>query len=246
MIRNLIWALFVLTLIPFIGCDDDDDINGSSIPTVEGSGVMTTAYRDVGAFNSVEMNIVGQITITSGASNICSLTVDDNILRYIRTTVSGNRLIISGPRDVALTDYDLTVKLMMIDLEAIDLNGVGAVTSLNQFVADDVSVSVEGVGSVNLDLNVDLLTSTGDGVTNLVLAGSAAKHICIMGDNANISSFNFLTDTTAITLEGAGNAEVTAFRRLDVTIRGSGSVYYKGYPAINTVITGTGQVIDAN
>ncbi len=245
MIRNLIWALFVLTVLPFTGCDDDDD-GPTSISTVKGSGVMTTAYRSVGDFNSVEMNMVGQITITSGASNICSLTVDDNILQYIQTSVSGNRLVIFRPHDVSLTDYDLTVKLTMTDLEAIDLNGVGTVTSLNQFVADDVSVSVDGVGSVNLDLNVGRLTSTGNGVFSMVLTGSAGKHTCTMEADAFISSFNFLTDTTVIILEGAGNAEVTAFRRLDVTISGSGSVYYKGYPTINTVITGSGQVIDSN
>jgi hypothetical protein len=230
----------------FIGCSSDDNGITTPLQVIDGSGAITVVNRPLADFSSIEMNVVGDIKLISGAAVACSISVDDNIHQYIQTEVSGNRLVISKPNTISLQNYDLTITLVMTDLETIELNGVGTVASMNQFVADEVSVTATGVASLNLSLNVDRLTTMGSGVTAWNLIGAAGKHTCSMESNALISAFDFLTDTTVIVLEGIGNAEVTAFDHLNATIAGSGSVYYKGNPSISTTITGTGQVIDAN
>ena len=61
-----------------------------------------------------------------------------------------------------------------------------------------------------------------------------------------LKAFGLLTNTSTVTIKGAGNVEVSVRLVLNVTIEGAGSIYYKGRPTINATITGSGKIVDSN
>jgi hypothetical protein len=244
MSRKWLSGLFLISLLLFISCSTDDGPTSSI--TITGSGVLITEEREMDDFHSVVMNTVGDIMITQRSSSKCVVTVDDNVAQYMETTVSNGQLMITAQDGVSLRDFDLTVNLNMNDIEILAINGVATIIGQNQFHADEIGLVVNGVGVMDLDLNAGVVNSSGDGVSNMILSGTADRHNHTFSSVTRLDAFDLDTDTTVIIISGDANAEVSVSSLLDVTITGNGRIYYKGNPTINTTITGTGQVIDAN
>jgi len=242
---KLMVAVFLM-LGCLVSCDDDDDNRVTSPTTVTGSGTFVTEARTMSPFSAVSLNTVGDVVITQGAVQACTLTVDDNILPYIETVVSGGKLNINARSNVSIQDFDLTVKLVMTDIYDLGIEGVGSITGSNQVQSDRLRLAVEGVGSIYMDIDVDSVETSGTGVGSILLQGTAIKHRSYMMAVVNMNAFDLITDTTTINITGEGNAEVHATDYLGVTITGVGSVYYRGNPRIDATITGVGQLVDAN
>ena len=228
-----------------LSCGGGDD-NPLAPTVIQGSGVPTTESRTVAIFDEVTFTAVGDVNITFGLSQSVSVTVDDNIMQYIQTVHSGSQLIIRIQDGINANDYGLSVDIVMADLDAANLTGVGSIVGQNLLPTDDVSLSLSGVGTIILDLEANSVTSILSGVGNIVLSGAVDNHISILSGVGDLNAFNLETDTTIFTLSGQGSAEVNVTGFLNVTISGIGSVFYRGSPTINAVITGFGQVIDAN
>jgi hypothetical protein len=243
MFRRLFLILSLL-LIFFISCSDDD--NPVSRQKITGSGDLITESRTVSPFHSINLITVGNIHLAQGATQSVSITVDDNVMDYIFTTVSNGVLTVSSDTGVNVTDFDLILNITMIDLEDLTLTGVGNIISANTFNADLVDIFLYGVGNIDLSLNVDRLTSIFSGVGNFNLLGSANRHLITHSAVGNMNAYSLVTDTTIAVLSGVGNAYVSVNDTLDATITGMGSLYYKGDPAVHQTITGQGRVIDAN
>jgi len=242
--KSMVMICLSLMLTLCVSCDDDDDPVSSQ--DIAGSGVMDTEERNVGAFHSVELSTVGNVHLTYGMTQSVSITVDDNIMDYITTSVSGGWLTISSPANVTLRDFELSVDITMTDFEGLDLKGVGNFISMNLLAADTAEIVLSGVGNMFLEIDTDYLTTIHSGVGNFNLIGNTETHSLNLSGIGDIAAFEFVTDTTIALLGGVGNAQVYAEDYLDVIIGGTGSLFYKGDPTITQVITGSGQVIDAN
>jgi len=243
MFRRKFWGLCLSFLILFVSCGEEDPV---SFQDITGSDIMETEGRTVGEFHSIDFTVVGDVNLTYGMTQSVSITVDDNIIDYIATTVSNGVLTISSNPNTDLSEYDLTVDLIMTDLETLTLSGVGNIVSTNLLAADTAELILSGVGNMFLELDGMYLTSTHSGVGNFNLIGVVATHIIEHTGIGENTCFELYTDTTIAHLIGVGNAHVYAEDYLDVTIGGTGSLFYKGNPTVQQTVTGSGQVIDAN
>lgn len=239
-----LFAVCIVFMILGLSCSDDD--NPVSSEDIIGSGNLVTEELTLADFHSVRFTIVGDINLTSGAAQAVSITVDDNIIDHIVTSVEDGVLTISSNPNAAMSEYDLTFDLTMTDLNELELIGVGNITGVNGFQVDSAGINLQGVGNIYLDLDADYLHTIHGGVGNILLIGSVTKHVCEYPGVGQINAFEFISDTTIISLSGVGDASVYANDYLDVNISGSGSLLYKGNPTIVQEITGLGQIIDAN
>ena len=214
--------------------------------TIIGSGTLVTQVRSHVPFHSVELFTVGTVNVRSGSEQKISITVDDNILEYVRTTVSNGSLLINLDPGRRFSNLNLTIDLTMTDLEALSNSGAGSITGINPFAVDNVRLNLAGAGHIILELDAAELDSTLSGAGNIVLNGSVGLHGIAHSAAGNVLAFGLITGTTNISMSGAGRAEVYVNQLLDVTISGAGSVYYRGRPTVVQNITGTGQLIDAN
>jgi hypothetical protein len=213
---------------------------------VIGSGVLTTEVRALPSFHSIELRTVASVELTYDTLQEVSVTVDNNVLQHITTAVNSEVLVIDVAKGVQLSNFDLTLDLHMTDLEGLTVSSVGLIQGQNLFQADSVSLALNSVGSINLQLEADLLTSSVSSVGTLTLGGLVDKHLCTDVNVGTLHAFDLAADTSDITLNSSGNAEVLVSDLLTVVINGSGSLYYKGNPTIMQTINGSGTVIDAN
>jgi hypothetical protein len=226
-----------------VSCDNDDPISSR---TMVGSGVPAVEVRTVAVFDEIVLETVGEVTITQGSPQSVSVTVDDNIMPYLQTVVSGGRLTIRMQPGTAARDFDLTVEIVVSNVNFLSLVGVGSFMATNELEGQTLELDLSGVGSFLLTVDVDRLTSVFSGVGSYHLAGAAAHHSYTMSGVGDLLALGLVTDTSSIVLSGQGSGWVHAIDQLNVTITGTGSIHYRGHPDINAVITGTGQLIDTN
>jgi len=241
--RSFAVTYSVLVLL-IISCKETPTVSTPEL--IVGSGRLVTEVRSLTHFHSVDLNTVGNVNVTYGAVQRVSVTVDDNILEYIRTTVSNGNLIIDVDPDKRLSNFNLTVDLTATDLEEFSNSSAGSINGKNKFTVDSVRLDLSGAGGMSLQLEANQLSSSVSGAGNIVLSGKVSTHQLEHSGAGNLLAFDLITETTIINLSGAGKAEVYANQLLDVTISGAGSVYYKGRPTINQNITGSGSLIDSN
>ena len=63
---------------------------------VRGSGNVITESRTVAGFNAVELNGIGTLIIEQSDRESLEITAEDNLMRHIKSVVSGSRLQLGG------------------------------------------------------------------------------------------------------------------------------------------------------
>ncbi len=245
MMKPIHIAIISLLLIGLcLSCNDSPTSADPDI--IVGSGNLITRERSVAGFHSVDLNSAAKVNLFSGGQQKVVITVNENLLDYITTEVSGSKLTIDTKPGVHISNLNLTIDLTMTDLEALTINGAGVFSGRNKFIVDTASLFINGAGDFNLDIEADSLNSTINGAGDIVLSGKAGTHKADILGAGPLKAFGLLTGTTTVVIKGAGNVEVSVSLLLDVTIEGAGSVYYKGNPTINATITGSGKIVDSN
>lgn len=193
------------------------------IPYV-GSGVSATESRTASNIQVIKNTGVFDVEILSGDREGVVLTGDDNLLRFVKTEVSGGTLKIEPEFGVNLVPTrTLKVQVTVKQVTGLQNTGTGAMTC-NAPYGTNLSVEVTGTGSLTLKGSVTNLTAKCTGTAPLAA-----------GD---------LSATTAdLTLTGTGDATVRVANRLKVVLSGTGSVYYEGSPSADFTCTGTGRIV---
>jgi hypothetical protein len=237
--------LLIIVVAACLSCSENT--TSSDTITIVGSGNLTTAERSVAGFHSVTTLIPVTINIQYGTEQNLSVTVDDNVVDYIITSVENGTLVITSQVDVNLNQIHLSLDLTMTDLEGITVIGAATIAGDFTLPLDDFYLTVTGAATIVFSLEADQMISSLPGSFTIMLSGQVTKHIINHPGSGYLSAFNLISDTTIVNLSGAGSEEVYVNDLLDVNISGIGSVYYKGDPDyLDVNITGIGSVINAN
>ncbi len=194
---------------------------------VKGNGVAATETRAVAGFTRVRLDGSGTVSIVKGTTFKVTVTDDQNVLPYVKTTLSGGELCIGYKDDTWVKKGNLKVAIEMPAVDGLRVDGSGSIDAGGGFAnAGQLRAGINGSGDIFIrDGNVDGIDA--------VITGSGDLH-----------AFGLSAKKATVKLSGSGEAEVKVMEDLDVNITGSGNVYYMGAPArVNTKITGSGKVI---
>jgi hypothetical protein len=232
-----------LALLCLWGCGNTST---SAPESITGLNRLATEERFVASFQSVEFNPAGIVNLTYGTAQKVTVTVNENLMEYITTTVSGGELTIGVAPGVQIKNLNLTVDLVMTDLDRLVLNGAGNFIGKNLFQVDSATLNLNGAGGISLQIAADELRSILTGAGVITLNGNVTIHSVEIPGAGSLLAYGLTTETTVVTLSGSGKAEVLATQMLSVSITGAGNIYYKGNPTISKDITGAGALIDDN
>ena len=196
----------------FIGCS-------AAIP---GSGVPKTEVRTIGEFNAISHGVVGTVNVTVGQPQSVSVTLDDNLVQFVKTDVVDGELRLSMSQNFQ-SDVGLKVEISVPSIQALNASGVGNLEATG-IEAQDLSVKVSGVGSVRASGTVENLEVELSGVGAAKLADLKARAV-------------------KVKVSGVGSATVFASESVDASTSGVGSVSVLGQPKDRqTSETGVGRV----
>jgi Putative auto-transporter adhesin, head GIN domain len=112
--------------------------------SVQGSGVAATQTRVVGAFSGVVLAGSNAVVVRVGGRQSVVVHADDNLLRYVTTTVQAGNLVIGNRSGSFSTSSPMLVEVNVPSLEALTLAGSGILRASGSAGRLDVSLSGSG------------------------------------------------------------------------------------------------------
>lgn len=197
---------------------------------IRGSGNMKTETRTVGDFDRISIEGVYKVTLKQDSSRSLTITADDNLLKYIRTAVSGGKLRIYNKRSFCNTG-ELTISVGVRNLQELESSGVVEVTSDGKINTQDMHFGLSGSSKVDMELNAADVTVGGSGSSELDLKGQASSFDIDLSGSGQVHAFDFVVSDCNIESTGVGHSDVDVLKSLSVHSSGSSEVRYKGNPS---------------
>ena len=204
-------TVLALALLLFSGC---------RLAGVKGNGDIRTEKRDVQNFTTLVADGGMQVNWTTGAPAL-SVTTDENLMKYIRTNMSGDKLQIEWSKTLRPT-RSVKINIASPSLRGVEMNGAVRLTAANLSGAN-FFIEANGATRVTLDGAVDELAASLTGASRL-------------------DAERLQTRNAELSITGAGRADVSASEVLKVAVSGAGRVTYRGNPRVRKEINGAGSV----
>lgn len=229
---------FILVLFGATSCIDDFTISGNGIPATEGR--ITLGFEEVQSEGEFDVHI------TNGDEFEVVVNAESNILPYIETNVTRDRLriYVRGIHNVK-NRLPMEVYITTPHLEGIVQSGSGVITT-DYFVTDHMDVVVSGSGRIETAIDALDLDAVISGSGRLDLSGSSNFADFAVSGSGKIDAYNLTLRNCEASISGSGNMWVNVDNHLKASISGSGSVFYYGNPSIEKHISGSGNVLPYN
>ena len=203
--------------------------------TIKGNGNIVTKEIDVRDFDEITLSVPATINFTQSEQYSCSITIDENLLKFISIKTIGDDLRIRqlpskdgkpilslsfGEKEVSLPNYQYAtlqftkfeINISAPSLEDVKVNGSGIFNFVNDFSDHKLDADVNGTGQINAEkgLKIDEL--------DVELSGSGS-----------INFAQLTVEEVEVTVSGTGNSILNgAFGELDLSLMGSGNIKVSG------------------
>ncbi len=190
--------------------------------TEDGSGVMKSDERDLGPFDKIDIDGGFDLIITIGQPQKVVVTIDDNLIDYIKTRVHGKTLRIFSDHSYS-SDKGGKIEITVASLEAVSSAGSGTVT-------------VSGLNGERFEYS---LAGSGD----LIADGKVVDLDISVDGSGNVDTRKLDADRVGVTINGSGEVKVKALKQLNGTVNGSGDIEYTGDPEdVTHHVAGSGSI----
>jgi hypothetical protein len=217
-------------------------LSSCHIGCMKGSGNSVTENRKIAGFSKIDISGGFNINIKQDSSNTVTVTGDDNLLKYIRTEVSGNKLRIYTRKNFC-QDAPVAITVGFRQLE--EIKGAGAIelTSAGRLNLQNLKLEFSGASKINLDLSAADVATSVKGATTIALAGQAASHNIKASGVAKVQAFDFIVGKYDIKTSGSGNCQINVLKSLKVNTSGVSTIEYRGNPSeVETNKSGSSKV----
>ncbi|MDB5007162.1 MAG: hypothetical protein JWP45_1555 [Mucilaginibacter sp.] len=215
------------------------------INCVHGSGQEQSEDRKVGDFKRMTISGGFKVVLKQDSSMAIKITADDNLLKYIKTEVSGDRLRIFSKRSLCNTG-EIIVNVGVRNLDEVKASGAVEVESDGKITAQDLRFKLSGATKITMDLNAAHVTTSGSGATEVYLKGQATSHDIDLSGSGTVHAFYFLVGNCTISTSGIGHSEVNVLNTLNIHSSGASNVKYRGNPSITNDKSGASSVEKVN
>lgn len=222
-------------------------LSSCNFACVKASGNQVSENRKVSDFTRIEVSGAFKIILKQDSSLNIAVTADDNLQKYIKTEVSGNRLRIYTDNKNICNGGQIIVTIGVHKLEAIKLSGANELSGDGKLVAGDINFKLSGVAKVNLDIDAANVKTEGSGATEIILKGQASAHKVNLSGGGKIHAFDFVVGNYDISTSGASECEINVLHALNVRSSGASSIKYKGNPeSVNNDKSGVSSITKVN
>ncbi len=216
----LILSGFLLLFSVLSSCNDSCE---------KGSGKAASEDRKLGAFTKLNVSGAYKIVLKQGNPSV-KVTADDNLLKLIETSVSGDELTIKTEKNIC------NAGTMEIDISNPDFQSVKSSEALDlssdgKLNLKDFDMELSGAAKVKLDLNAANVKIKSSGAADIDLMGQATENLVTMSGVGKLNALDFVVANYRIESSGITHCKINVLQQLSVNISGTGSLEYQGNPS---------------
>lgn len=238
--KNLLTLLILsLPLLMFQSCMD----------CTKGTGELKEETRTVKEFNEVEVEcsadvILKPVTGTDPLKLVVS--AQENLLPFIKTTVSGTTLSIDIEGCVSTTEK-MEVVVNCRNLETILNGGSADLTAEGTIKAEVLTLKNDGSGDIDLEADAKEFFIGNSGSGDISVRGNAVQCEIKNNGSGDIDGFGLKCNEVIVSNNGSGDIELYVREKLKARLNGSGNITYEGNPqSIDQKSNGSGEVMRRN
>lgn len=199
---------------------------------------ITTDYDEIKVYGNIDVNLF------KGNEGQINVTTDENIQEYIEIN-SDNRILTLKIKDNTnlKPKKGILINVPFDDISKITLEGSGEIKSANNITGDNLNITLNGSGEIELPVETSNTQVTISGSGDINLKGSTNTLDVYINGSGDFEGYKLDSKNTTANIDGSGNAEVVATKKLIATVKGSGDIEYKGNPDEKEIKTsGSGDV----
>jgi hypothetical protein len=221
------FLFFFITLVSLVSCN-----------YTTGSGNIITKSASVGDFEGISVGGDFEVEVKIGPATEVTVEADDNIMKYIEITTSGNILKIRTEdlhnySNVHMKVYITTPVLTSIKASAsaeVKVNGILAAT-------DKFSFRASSSGSIDAEVDAPEVESDASSGASVNLSGKTKNYHAEASSGAAIKSWDLLSEHTSISVSSGANAQVHASISLKATASSGAEISYHGAATVNKTVS---------
>jgi len=215
---------------------------------IKGNGKVVSAKRTTSDYDGITAGGSFDVILIKGKEGEISIEGEENIIPFIETEVSGNKLKINYKKNTNIrTTKRVTVTVTFSDIRSISLGGSGNISSEDLIKSNDFNVSLGGSGNITLKVASDSVRASIGGSGNINLSGNTNELNCTIAGSGGIKAYELKTDEVRANVAGSGSIKTTVKTKIKANLVGSGNIYYRGNPKyVDSKSVGSGSVVDRN
>ena len=208
--------------------------NPTLMPIGNSINVLNTEDRKLSGFSKIEVSVAFEIRIIKSNTYAVKVEADDKDMGRTKTTVSGDKLVISYEKEGKGYDAKsskIVITIQTPSLNALTCSGAVEVKSSDVFDADKFELKTSGATEVELGINAKLLISKFSGATEVELKGKVDTHALEMTGASELEALSLEVSKYAIESKGAADCKIFVTDELAISGSGASSIKYKGSPS---------------
>jgi hypothetical protein len=202
----------------------------------------TSLNLDIPAFTEIDLDINANVTIKQGKSQSVEVIGPQELIDVLNKEVKGDKWEIKYTKRRVDTKKSLQINITVTQLTELDVNGSGDVRGDNAFHGDKMELSINGSGTIKLELYVEELELDINGSGDMKLSGSAEELEVNINGSGNIKSPELTAENAEFEINGSGDTEIHVTKKLSASINGSGDIHYSGNPSMKVRKNGSGSL----
>lgn len=186
----------------------------------------TESFNQLNLESSVDISL---IQVTNLTAHKVILSAQENIMPNLNCEVNNHKL------DINMTGCTINAKglnaaVFFSELNKINSEGSGNVSSENPIFAKRLTLDSEGSGDMQFEFNGDMLVINNKGSGDFKITGKCKDLLVNSDGSGNLDLTNLLSERVSIESNGSGNVSVMAIRKAKLELNGSGNISLKGDP----------------
>lgn len=206
------------------------------------SNAQVTKTLDLSTFSKIELDISADITIKQGSTQKVVVSGPQDLIDLLNKEVDGDEWEVKYTKRNVKTKESLKIAITIEHLEEVDLNGSGDITGASAFHEDEMEFSINGSGSIDLEIYVEDLEIDINGSGDCNLSGTAEKLDASINGSGGINAKELKVEYADFSVNGSGSSKIHVVKKLSGSINGSGDIHYLGSPDLRTSRNGSGRI----
>lgn len=232
--------LFFLLMIVSAGCQKPSCFTDA--------GAVTKTVRTTLPFTKIILHDNINLVLTQDTVEKLTVEGGTNLLPQISTTIDQQTLTIKNNIDcnwLRRPGEIITVYASVKNLEQVDYNGSGNITSTNTLTGPVLFFySYKGAGNIDVTVEADVAGAyIHQENADITMRGSANRFFTYTNARGTLNVEDLQVKSMVMEYGGVRNTTINVTENLDVIIYHTGDVYYKGTPQVKLTTHSTGQLL---
>jgi len=215
----------------------------SACHQMHGSGNVITENRTPGNFTGIDVGSAFDVELTTGSPTQVRVEADDNVIKYIETSVEGNTLNIKMKDGFTFDNGYSKIYITAPAINNINSSGaakVNIIGALNN--TSKITLEASGAANINGAIDAPEVSAVSSGAANINVTGSTKNYKVEASGSSNIKSDDLKSEMVTAIASGASSLAVYSSVNLKADADGAASIHYKGAGSTVVNTSGAGSV----